>query len=144
MPTYVCAVLDGSLTPEQMVEIAQEITRIHSEGTGAPRSFVQVLFHELRPGNHFIAGAMPQGDQVFIRGEIRSGRSDEVKRKIIAGILRETSRITGAPQANIWVYLSELPASQMAELGHILPEPGEEKAWIAALPPDVQARVRNA
>jgi 4-oxalocrotonate tautomerase family enzyme len=143
MPTYVCAVLEGGLTPEQKVQIAKEVTRIHSESTGAPRSFVQVLFYEVRPGNHFVGGAMAQDDQIFIRGEIRAGRNNEVKRKIIVDILRETSRITGAPQANIWIYLDELPASQMAELGHILPEPGEEETWIAALPPDVQARVRN-
>lgn len=134
MPTYVCTSLEGNLTPEQKVQVAKEITRIHAECTGAPESFVQVLFYEVQRGNHFIGGATAQTNQIFIRGEIRAGRSDEVKRKLILDIMREASRIGGAPNANVWVYLDELPASHMVELGRVLPKPGEEKAWMAALP----------
>jgi hypothetical protein len=28
----------------------------------------------------------------------------------------------------------EIPAGQMAEYGHVLPEPGDEAAWLASLP----------
>ena len=34
----------------------------------------------------------------------------------------------------IWVYLNELSPRQMIEFGHVLPEPGDEPVWTAALP----------
>jgi hypothetical protein len=34
---------------------------------------------------------------------------------------------------DVWVYVGELPARQMIEFGHLLPEPGDEPAWTAAL-----------
>ena len=35
---------------------------------------------------------------------------------------------------SVWVYVGELPARQMIEFGHLLPEAGDEPAWTAALP----------
>jgi hypothetical protein len=32
----------------------------------------------------------------------------------------------------VWVYLTEVPAKNMAEFGQILPKPGGEEAWMAA------------
>ena len=34
----------------------------------------------------------------------------------------------------IWVYLNELSPRQMIEFGRVLPEPGDEPVWTAALP----------
>jgi hypothetical protein len=33
-----------------------------------------------------------------------------------------------------WIYIVDLQARQMVEFGHVLPEPGDEPAWTAALP----------
>ncbi len=46
MPTYVCSVPRGSLTSAQKQEIANAISRDHSEATGAPKFFVQVVIEE--------------------------------------------------------------------------------------------------
>ncbi|HUK53028.1 MAG TPA: tautomerase family protein [Candidatus Binatia bacterium] len=143
MPTYTLMIPEDILSEEQKAVLAREITRLHSEATGAPRGFAQVFFHELPRGDHFVGGVAAQHGQIFVRGEIRAGRSREVKRRLIVSIQQETSRISELPQANVWVYLHELPSSQMAELGRILPEPGEEAAWIAALPPEEQARLHH-
>jgi hypothetical protein len=35
---------------------------------------------------------------------------------------------------SVWVYVGELPARQMIEFGHLLPEAGDEPVWTAALP----------
>jgi hypothetical protein len=35
---------------------------------------------------------------------------------------------------SVWIYVGELPARQMIEFGHLLPEAGDEPAWTAALP----------
>ena len=138
MPTYVCMVCGKKLNAGQKREIAAEITRAHSERTGAPRSFAQVIFAEAGAGDHFIGGAFAREAQVFVRGDIRAGRSAEVKRGLVEDILSGVSRITGIAATRVWVYLNELPAGQMAEYGRVLPEPGAEAEWMAALPEDVR------
>jgi phenylpyruvate tautomerase PptA (4-oxalocrotonate tautomerase family) len=144
MPTYTLMIPEDSLRDEQKAKIAREITWLHKEVTGAPRGFAQVFFHELPRGNHFVGGVAAQHGQIFVRGEIRAGRTKEAKSRLFAGIQQKTSRIAELPEANIWIYIHELPSNQMSELGRILPEPGEEPAWIAALPAEEQARLRNS
>jgi phenylpyruvate tautomerase PptA (4-oxalocrotonate tautomerase family) len=56
MPTYVCSAATGRLTPTQKTEIVRSITAVHHEETGAPRYLVQVIFHDVAPGNHYVAG----------------------------------------------------------------------------------------
>jgi phenylpyruvate tautomerase PptA (4-oxalocrotonate tautomerase family) len=144
MPTYTLIVPEDSLTDEQKVLLAREITHLHSEATGAPQGFAQVFFQELPRGNHFVGGVAAQHGRIFVRGEIRAGRAAHIKHRLITAIQKETSRISGLPQADVWVYLHELPSGQMAELGRVLPEPGEEAAWIAELPPEEKARLSGA
>ncbi len=72
MPTYVCSVRAGSLTQPQKTAIAEAITRRHSEATGAPTFFVQVVVDE-NAGARFLGGS-PADDQIWIRGDIRAGR----------------------------------------------------------------------
>jgi hypothetical protein len=40
------------------------------------------------------------------------------------------------PMGRIWTHIDERPASQMAEYGHIPPDPGKEAEWLATLPPE--------
>jgi phenylpyruvate tautomerase PptA (4-oxalocrotonate tautomerase family) len=143
MPTYICAAREGLLTKDQKAEIAENITRIHHEVTGAPRFFVQVLFNDLKPSSQFIGGALRSVDQVWISGDIRAGRSQDDKSKLMLDILRAFSRISGVPETDVWVYLNDLPARNMAEFGQVLPEPGGEEAWMAALPQALQERLRK-
>ena len=53
------------------------------------------------------------------------------------------SDILGVPRYAVWVYLSELPSRAMAEYGHMQPEPGDEEAWLAALPDEDRRRFRS-
>jgi hypothetical protein len=41
----------------------------------------------------------------------------------------------------VWVYLSDIPATNIAEYGRILPLPGEENAWFEMLPDPLKARL---
>jgi hypothetical protein len=38
----------------------------------------------------------------------------------------------GGPE-DIWVYIQDIPATQMVEFGRVLPEPGAEESWRAAM-----------
>ncbi len=49
MPTYVCSLAEGSVNDDQKEAIARALSGIHSEETGAPPYFVQVVIEEKKP-----------------------------------------------------------------------------------------------
>lgn len=143
MPTYTCTTPANRLTPEQRARLAQGITRTHSEVTGAAGYFAQVLFHEVPHGSYFVGGAPLGSDQIFIHGQIRAGRSAQDRHRLIARLIAVASEAAGLPANGVWVYVLELPARCMAEYGHVLPEPGDEAAWAAALPAADRDRMQS-
>ena len=79
MPTYVVTTTTGRLNKPQKEAIVQNITRIHSkEGGNVPEWLVQVIFKEVEKGSIYI-NKRNQDDQIWIRGDIRAGRSDAQK-----------------------------------------------------------------
>lgn len=134
MPTYVCTTLQGRLSQELKSQVAREITRIHHTVTGAPGYFAQVIFNEVPPGDYFMNGAPLSHDQIFVYGRIRAGRAAVDKTRMIVQMARALGEITRTGPRGVIVYLGELPPRQMVEFGHVLPEPGDEPQWEAALP----------
>ncbi|MBW7970537.1 tautomerase family protein [Bradyrhizobium sp. BR 10289] len=134
MPTYHCTASIGFLNQPLRAAVAEAITRIHRDITGAPGFFAQVIFHETANGNHFMGGVAASADQIFVHGFIRAGRTATNLRKLVTEIVTSLAGLTGLPTRCIWVYLTEIPANQMAEYGHVLPEPGDEASWLAGLP----------
>src|SRR6266566_1540198 len=134
MPTYTVTAPEGCLNQEKRSKIAREITRVHSETTGAPAYFAQVIFHDIAPGKYFVGGMPLHGQQVFVNGQIRAGRTTESKDTLISHMLAAVAEAAGLPTNNIWVYISDIVPRQMAEFGNVLPEPGDEAKWTEALP----------
>jgi phenylpyruvate tautomerase PptA (4-oxalocrotonate tautomerase family) len=134
MPTYLCTIPAGSLAAAQKGAIAKAITRVHSEVTGAPGFFAEVIFKEVSAGDWFIGGEPLAGEQIFVHGNIRGGRPPEMRHALIARLAAEVGQAARLPAHAIWIYLSELQPRAMVEFGHVLPEPGDEAAWTAALP----------
>jgi phenylpyruvate tautomerase PptA (4-oxalocrotonate tautomerase family) len=134
MPSYYCISPAGFLDQSKKAAIAKEITRIHNSVTGAASFFAQVIFREIEKGNHFMGGNLLSGDQIFVHGFIRSGRSVPDRQRVVTELSASLSKLSGLPKRRVWVYVMEIPARQMAEYGHVLPEPGDEAAWLAALP----------
>lgn len=141
MPTYVVTAPEGRLSPEQKRALAARITAIHCAATGAPAYFAQVLFSDVKPGNYFIAGRPLEDDNIFVHGQIRAGRSAEVKERLLLDLMNGTAEAAGAHPSHVQVYLVDVPARQIAEFGQILPLPGEEAAWDAAVPEAVKKRM---
>ena len=137
MPTYVCSIRPGSLDDAGKAAIAKAITRRHSEATGAPSFFVQVVIEE-NTGSRFLGGA-PADGHIWIRGDIRAGRPESVRQGLMLAIMRDVAEIAGVRQSEVWVYLCNLAPTDMVEYGHVLPEPGQEQAWFDALPADLRA-----
>src|SRR5919106_4206425 len=137
MPTYVCVVKAGLLNDEQKQRIASAITRLHSEATGAPTWFAQVVIDENEQRQRYLGGQRAD-HQIWIRADIRAGRTSEQRQRLMLSIMRAVSEISGVEESAIWVYLCNLAPDDMVEYGHVLPRPGEEQAWFEALPPELQ------
>lgn len=137
MPTYVCSVPSKTLGDQQKDQIAAAIGRRHSEATGAPSFFVQVIIEESDTTRRYL-GSELSGAHIWIRGDIRSGRSETVRSALMLAIMKDVSAIAGIPVASIWIYLCNLEPTDMVEFGHVLPPPGEEQAWFESLPPALQ------
>ncbi len=134
MPTYHCTSPAGLLDPAKKSAIAAEITRIHNAVTGAASFFAQVIYTDVAKGNHFMGGAPLASEQIFVHGFIRAGRSVSDRQRLVTEMVTAIADLSGLTKRRVWVYVTEIPASQMAEYGHILPEPGDEKAWLDGLP----------
>lgn len=129
MPTYTVTVANLSLSLQQKSQIAEAITTAHSAQTGAPRFFAQVLFFSSHEGEHFVGGSVNTAPQVYVHGLIREGRRTEVKQALISQVLEAVVQIAGITAEDIWIYLQDIPATQMIEFGRFLPAPGDEAEW---------------
>jgi phenylpyruvate tautomerase PptA (4-oxalocrotonate tautomerase family) len=143
MPTYHCSAAAGLLDAGKKSAIAAEITRIHNAVTGAASFFAQVIYTDIAKGDHFMGGAPLASDQIFVHGFIRAGRSVPDRQKLVTEMVTALSRLSGLPRKSVWVYLTEIPARQMAEYGHVLPEPGDEQAWLDGLPAEDRAYMQS-
>ena len=134
MPTYTVHAPAGRLSDVQRQRIASAITRVHSEATGAQAFFAQVMFVEVHADRWFVGGVPLAGDQIFVHGQIRAGRTADVKKKLLTELVDAVSSAASLSKNLTWASIVELPPSQMAEYGHILPEPGTESQWLSGLP----------
>lgn len=138
MPTYMCYVHEGQVTAEQKSQIAAGIAQIHSRFTGAPVSFSQCVFRDLKSDDHFIGLQPAPHNGVFVYGHIRAERTGAAKNHILIGIRDLLTRLLSIPESVVWVYLNDLARTDMVEFGHVLPEPGGEQAWLDELPADLR------
>ena len=136
MPIYECLTVAGTLDPDQRRQIAEAITIIHAEETGAPADLIHVVFTELPAGHAYTAGR--QSTPALIRGHVRAGRPAEVRETILRRIYElyaSVTHSTGLGDMGILVALIDVPAQWVMEAGRILPEPhkAKEDAWFAEL-----------
>ena len=96
MPTYVCSVPNGKFSDLQKQEIANAIGNRHSEATGAPPFFVQVVVEEQGTSKRFLGGTATD-HHIWIRGDIRAGRDEKHRDQIMLNVMNDVSRITGNP-----------------------------------------------
>ncbi len=143
MPTYHCTSPAGLIDAGRKSAIAAAITRIHNAVTGAASFFAQVIFTDVAAGNHFMGGAPLASNQIFVHGFIRAGRSIADRERLVSELVTALAELSELPKQSVWVYVTEIPARQMAEYGHILPEPGGEQAWLDGLPAEDRAFMQS-
>jgi phenylpyruvate tautomerase PptA (4-oxalocrotonate tautomerase family) len=125
MPLYRCSVTPGLTSYEQRSRIAKEVTRIHCEVTGAPAIFVHTFFSDDREGR------LPAGKRAFLLGSIRAGRSPEQKSRLVSEMTGALASALGIAAGEVGVVTADVPARWVMEGGALMPEPGEESAWLA-------------
>jgi phenylpyruvate tautomerase PptA (4-oxalocrotonate tautomerase family) len=131
MPLYRLSIPSGSLALAQRAQIAEAITEIHCDVTGAPALFVHVFF--------FDAPASGAGPRHQVHGTIRAGRTPKQKQELRNRMRDSVARIAGCAPEDVAVSTSDTPARWVMEGGVLLPEPGEEKAWLSQHAPSGSA-----
>ena len=143
MPTYTVKTSNIKLIKEEKNIIAQAITKTHNRITGANSYFVQVLFIDNKRNNHFMGGKIVKDKQIFLYGQIRAGRTTEVKNKLITNLRDAIIKNSEVSKDNVWVYLLDLKPSQMIEYGEILPESGKEIDWFNSLSKSLRMKLKK-
>ena len=133
MPTYTVTNSNFNLSSRQQKKLAEGITKVHNVVTGANTYFAQVIFNKTKKNNHFMGGKKVKEPSLFLLGQIRAGRSKEVKDKLISDLKHVLVKNSKLDETQVWVYINDLPPSQMIEYGAVLPESGKEKEWFASL-----------
>ena len=129
MPTYTVTNSNFNLTAKQKNNLAKGITKVHNVVTGANTYFAQVIFNKTKKDNHFMGGKKVKEPSLFLLGQIRAGRSKEVKDKLIVDLKDVLIKNSKLDETQVWVYINDLPPSQMIEYGAVLPESGKESEW---------------
>ena len=80
-----------------------------------------------------MGGKKVKESSLFLLGQIRAGRPKKIKDKLISELKDTLIKNSKLNETQIWVYIIDLPPSQMIEYGSILPESGEEKKWFSSL-----------
>ena len=129
MPIYTCTTNDSTLSADTKKALAGEIATIHSEINHVPSTYVNVVFHEL-PADCVYTDGVP-ASPVLVSGWIREGHPKSETTRLAAEIASAATRVAGVPAERVLVVFETSPASFAVEGGRVLPEPGEEAAWIA-------------
>ena len=127
MPFYHAIVRPEVLAPADREALSKVVTNVHCDVTGAPRTFVHVLY------TVDDANRLPDDIDVLYRANIRSGRTTEQKAELTTRLQNATAERTSASASRVAIQIEETEASFVMEGGSLLPEPGspEEEAWKA-------------
>ena len=141
MPTYTVTNSNFNLSSKQQKNLAEGITKVHNVVTGANTYFAQVIFNKTKKNNHFMGGKKVKEPSLFLLGQIRAGRSKEVKDKLISDLKHVLVKNSKLDETQVWVYINDLPPSQMIEYGAVLPASGKEKQWFTNLPKKLKKKL---
>ena len=133
MPTYTVTNSNFTLSSKQQNNLADGITKVHNIVTGANTYFAQVIFNKTKKNNHFMGGKKVKEPSIFLLGQIRAGRPKKTKDKLISDLRDIIVKNSKLDETQVWVYIVDLPPSQMIEYGEVLPESGKEKVWFSKL-----------
>lgn len=140
MPTYMVFSEPGALTAEQEQRVAEAITAAHAKSTGAPRYYVQVILGAGEGCRRFVGG-QPSQKQLWIRGDIRAGRSDEQLKDLLLELMRGVARAAEIDEEDVWIDLNEVRPTAILKFRTVFPPAGREKEWEESLPAPLREKL---
>lgn len=120
MPLYTVMTQAGVLSAEGKARLAAQLTENHAEYAGLPKNWVHIVFQDYPAGSGFTAGEPAATAALTL--VIRSGRTAEYKKELLARLWALLQAATGAPDDQLVIGIHELPATQAMELGKIMPD----------------------
>ena len=66
-----------------------------------------------------------------ILGNVRAGRDVETRQKMMSEISAAWEQVTGQPANQLVVAFTKVKSENLMEFGLVIPEPGDEDAWMA-------------
>jgi phenylpyruvate tautomerase PptA (4-oxalocrotonate tautomerase family) len=118
----------GAATLDRKAEISRVVTKVHNEITGAPEHYVHCSFVEAPRDSMFIKGEETTSPRMI--GLIRSGRSKELRGRLLHGIADAWCEITGDSKDELAIFLYEVPGANCFEYGSIMPEASEDASAV--------------
>ena len=129
MPIYTCTVAQSTFGADTKRALASEIARIHSSMIHVPSTYVNVAFHELAADGLY-AGGEP-AKPVLVSGWVREGHPAKDTTRLATDIATAVTRICEIDAERVLVVIQPSRARFAVEDGRVLPEPGQEQAWLA-------------
>jgi phenylpyruvate tautomerase PptA (4-oxalocrotonate tautomerase family) len=121
MPTFNCFTAPGKLAPAQKKEISRILTDVYKEEFGLARYFTQVIFYDIAEEDRYIGGEPAPLDVVWIRCDVREGRNEDMKSRLLHRVQKGVAKVANVPEEDIWFYLCDLPSVNIMEWGHNMP-----------------------
>ena len=90
-----------------------------------------------------MGGKKVKESSIFLFGQIRAGRPKNIKDKLISELKNVLLKESKLDEAQVWVYIIDLPPSQMIEYGAVLPESGKETEWFKNLSSKLRKKLSN-
>lgn len=128
MPVYTCTTTRSALTASTKAALAAELASIHSRVNHVPSEYVNVVFYAL-PEDDVYTGGRPAAP-LIVDGWTRTGHPEAQVDRLVREIADAAARVTGIPPERILVIIGNSPARFAIEGGRVLPEPGQEDAWV--------------
>ncbi len=128
MPIYTCTTVESALSVDVKATLAEEIARLHSAINHVPSTYVNTVFVGLPADSVYTDGV--QASPLLISGWVRTGHPEAATTRLVTELARAATRVTGIPAERVMVVMQNSPAHCAVEGGRVLPEPGEEEAWL--------------
>jgi phenylpyruvate tautomerase PptA (4-oxalocrotonate tautomerase family) len=141
MPTYTVFSKPGAFTEAQEEHIAEAITAAHAQATGAPRYYVQVILGVSNGCRRFVGGK-PSEKQLWIRGDIRAGRTDGQLADLMLELMRRVAQAAEIEEEDVWIDLNEIKPTAILKYKTVFPPAGKEDTWFGNLPEALQNKLK--
>jgi phenylpyruvate tautomerase PptA (4-oxalocrotonate tautomerase family) len=129
LPVYTCTLAESTFSADTKRALAGDIAQIHSSITHVPSTYVNVAFHELAADDLY-SGGVP-ASPVLVTGWVREGHPADDTTRLATEISTAVAKICEIDVERVLVVIQPSPARFAVEGGRVLPEPGQEKSWLA-------------